>query len=156
MPKPIVGRYCHSEFVKKPTALGISRSGGARNPHVFQYTAVPALRRNATFLRSRRFFHKLSRVLFRWRDYATKSHRATAAMGRLIHEHVSRSPILHASATAPLISAASMARYSPRCHRLTGEAAAPFNPWPQHLAPPFATNALRFVAFVGPPTLESP
>ncbi|MGH8655872.1 MAG: pyruvate kinase, partial [Gammaproteobacteria bacterium] len=27
-----------SEFVKKPTALGISRSGGARNPHVFQYT----------------------------------------------------------------------------------------------------------------------
>ncbi|MGH8653330.1 MAG: hypothetical protein ACREYE_14695, partial [Gammaproteobacteria bacterium] len=25
-------------FVKKPTALGISRSGGARNPHVFQYT----------------------------------------------------------------------------------------------------------------------
>ncbi|MGH8615390.1 MAG: hypothetical protein ACREYF_26060 [Gammaproteobacteria bacterium] len=27
-----------SEFVKKPTALGISRSGGAWNPHVFQYT----------------------------------------------------------------------------------------------------------------------
>ncbi|MDQ3777114.1 MAG: phage Gp37/Gp68 family protein [Pseudomonadota bacterium] len=27
-----------SEVVKKPTALGISRSGGARNPHVFQYT----------------------------------------------------------------------------------------------------------------------
>ncbi|MGH8655924.1 MAG: hypothetical protein ACREYE_28765 [Gammaproteobacteria bacterium] len=24
--------------MKKPTALGISRSGGARNPHVFQYT----------------------------------------------------------------------------------------------------------------------
>ncbi|MGH8652515.1 MAG: hypothetical protein ACREYE_10230, partial [Gammaproteobacteria bacterium] len=24
--------------VKNPTALGISRSGGARNPHVFQYT----------------------------------------------------------------------------------------------------------------------
>ncbi|MGH8654498.1 MAG: hypothetical protein ACREYE_21055 [Gammaproteobacteria bacterium] len=23
--------------MKKPTALGISRSGGARNPHVFQY-----------------------------------------------------------------------------------------------------------------------
>ena len=26
------------EFVKKPTTLGISRSGGTRNPHVFQYT----------------------------------------------------------------------------------------------------------------------
>ncbi|MGH8651338.1 MAG: hypothetical protein ACREYE_03725 [Gammaproteobacteria bacterium] len=24
--------------MKKPTALGISRFGGARNPHVFQYT----------------------------------------------------------------------------------------------------------------------
>ncbi|MGH8653089.1 MAG: hypothetical protein ACREYE_13390 [Gammaproteobacteria bacterium] len=24
--------------MKKPTAPGISRSGGARNPHVFQYT----------------------------------------------------------------------------------------------------------------------
>ncbi|MGH8651014.1 MAG: hypothetical protein ACREYE_02020 [Gammaproteobacteria bacterium] len=24
--------------MKKPTVLGISRSGGARNPHVFQYT----------------------------------------------------------------------------------------------------------------------
>ncbi|MGH8651600.1 MAG: hypothetical protein ACREYE_05195 [Gammaproteobacteria bacterium] len=24
--------------MKKPTALGISRSGGARNPHVFHYT----------------------------------------------------------------------------------------------------------------------
>ncbi|MGH8650700.1 MAG: hypothetical protein ACREYE_00325 [Gammaproteobacteria bacterium] len=24
--------------MKKPTALGISRSGGARKPHVFQYT----------------------------------------------------------------------------------------------------------------------
>ncbi|MGH8544648.1 MAG: hypothetical protein ACREX3_13690, partial [Gammaproteobacteria bacterium] len=24
--------------MKKPTALGISRSGGARNPHVFQHT----------------------------------------------------------------------------------------------------------------------
>ncbi|MGH8652817.1 MAG: hypothetical protein ACREYE_11910 [Gammaproteobacteria bacterium] len=24
--------------MKKPTALGISRSGGARDPHVFQYT----------------------------------------------------------------------------------------------------------------------
>ncbi|MGH8651298.1 MAG: hypothetical protein ACREYE_03515 [Gammaproteobacteria bacterium] len=32
--------------MKKPTALGISRSGGARNPHVFQYTLrllVPSL-----------------------------------------------------------------------------------------------------------------
>ncbi len=27
-----------SEVVKKPTALGMSRSGGARNPHVFQHT----------------------------------------------------------------------------------------------------------------------
>ncbi|MGH8655317.1 MAG: TonB-dependent receptor domain-containing protein [Gammaproteobacteria bacterium] len=30
--------YFTAEFVKEPTALGISRSGGARNPHVFQYT----------------------------------------------------------------------------------------------------------------------
>ncbi|MGH8655095.1 MAG: hypothetical protein ACREYE_24300 [Gammaproteobacteria bacterium] len=32
--------------MKKPTALGISRSGGARNPHVFQHTLgllVPSL-----------------------------------------------------------------------------------------------------------------
>ncbi|MGH8654328.1 MAG: hypothetical protein ACREYE_20145 [Gammaproteobacteria bacterium] len=64
--------------MNKSTALGISRSGGARNPHVFQYTPVarliletrpcgacalfrsrrnaPALRRNATYRRSRRFF----------------------------------------------------------------------------------------------------
>ena len=35
-----------SELVKKSTALGISRSGGARNPHVFQHTLrllVPSL-----------------------------------------------------------------------------------------------------------------
>ncbi|MGH8652004.1 MAG: hypothetical protein ACREYE_07370 [Gammaproteobacteria bacterium] len=57
--------------MKKSAALGISRSGGARNPHVFQYTlrllassvrlatTGLALRRNATSRRSRRFFHKL-------------------------------------------------------------------------------------------------
>ena len=44
--------------MKKSAALGISRSGGARNPRVFQYTLVAALRRNATSLRSRRFFRK--------------------------------------------------------------------------------------------------
>ncbi len=31
-------RYKSSEFVKKPTTLGISCSGGARNPRVFQHT----------------------------------------------------------------------------------------------------------------------
>ncbi|MGH8655724.1 MAG: hypothetical protein ACREYE_27690, partial [Gammaproteobacteria bacterium] len=43
--EPEIRARCHlcdwsgiSEFVKKPTALGISRSGGARNPHVFQHT----------------------------------------------------------------------------------------------------------------------
>ncbi|MGH8655374.1 MAG: hypothetical protein ACREYE_25815 [Gammaproteobacteria bacterium] len=65
--------------MKKSAALGISRSGGARDPQVFPYTLRllvpslglapcapfrsrrngPALRRNATSLRSRRFFHKL-------------------------------------------------------------------------------------------------
>ncbi|MGH6887181.1 MAG: MoaD/ThiS family protein, partial [Geminicoccales bacterium] len=34
-PRPVSQK---SEVVKKPTALGISRSGGARNPHVFQHT----------------------------------------------------------------------------------------------------------------------
>ncbi len=49
--------YGHfSELVNKSTALGISRSGGARNPHVFQYTPVPALRRNAVCLRSLTIF----------------------------------------------------------------------------------------------------
>ncbi|MGH8650892.1 MAG: hypothetical protein ACREYE_01355 [Gammaproteobacteria bacterium] len=67
--------------MKKSTALGTSRSGGARNHHVFQYTPVarpilgtcsfgacapfrsrrnaPALRRNATCLCSLTIFHKL-------------------------------------------------------------------------------------------------
>ncbi|MGH8656373.1 MAG: hypothetical protein ACREYE_31180 [Gammaproteobacteria bacterium] len=69
--------------MKKSAALGISCFGGARDPQVFQYTLrllvsslrlapggayapfrsrrnAPALRRNATSLRSQRFFHKLS------------------------------------------------------------------------------------------------
>ncbi|MGH8651461.1 MAG: DUF5615 family PIN-like protein, partial [Gammaproteobacteria bacterium] len=38
LPDAVIRKRLASEFVKKPTALGISRSGGARNPHVFQYT----------------------------------------------------------------------------------------------------------------------
>ncbi|MGH8656822.1 MAG: hypothetical protein ACREYE_33620 [Gammaproteobacteria bacterium] len=67
--------------MNKSTTLGISRSGGARNPHVFQCIPVarliletrpygacapfrsrrngPALLRNATCLRSLTIFHKL-------------------------------------------------------------------------------------------------
>ncbi|MGH8655993.1 MAG: hypothetical protein ACREYE_29130 [Gammaproteobacteria bacterium] len=47
--------------MKKPTALGISRALGARNPHVFQYT-LRFLRSGGTrppFARDG-FFHKLS------------------------------------------------------------------------------------------------
>ncbi|MGH8655898.1 MAG: hypothetical protein ACREYE_28615 [Gammaproteobacteria bacterium] len=50
--------------MKKPTALGISRSGGARNAHVFQYTlrflrsggTRPSFARDGFFTNSHSFY----------------------------------------------------------------------------------------------------
>ncbi|MGH8652001.1 MAG: hypothetical protein ACREYE_07355 [Gammaproteobacteria bacterium] len=106
--------------MKKPAALGISRSGGARNPHVFQYTLrllVSSLRLAPAGL-ARRFAPGEAllrsggtRPSFAHDDFFTSSELGVSSGYGLCSQSSASAMLSHSCASAPLAGGRCARRY---------------------------------------------